>query len=279
MNSFELIIGPEFLGMFFCTLFYGMLVIQTVTYLRTCKKDPVWIKSMVFVLFVANTLLIVIFGRRMFAICVTFFGNLLGKNEAVKTGAAIPALISITAGIVQIFFGYRVLRLGHNRWLFVIIVVMALVQTFGGIGITIHVATLKDVFTELQKLRIEITVCLVAAAAVDITITASLVYYLRKHRTGFSRTDDVISKVIIATVQTGFITAIWATVNLMTYLFVPNNLHMLFHPCLGVMYTNALLSSLNSRGRLSALQYTSGPIPEGGANVTELSPTPHRMDG
>ncbi|KAG8707029.1 hypothetical protein FRC08_000734, partial [Ceratobasidium sp. 394] len=50
------------------------------------------------------------------------------------------------------------------------------------------------------------------------------------------------------TVQTGLLMSLWAVVDLIVFLVVPNNLHLLFSLPLSKLCTNSLMSTLNSRG-------------------------------
>uniref|UniRef100_A0A0W0FAL0 DUF6534 domain-containing protein n=1 Tax=Moniliophthora roreri TaxID=221103 RepID=A0A0W0FAL0_MONRR len=50
------------------------------------------------------------------------------------------------------------------------------------------------------------------------------------------------------TVQTSLVTVVWAMADLMAYLLDPTGTHLIFNCVLPKLYTNSLLSSLNSRG-------------------------------
>lgn len=52
---------------------------------------------------------------------------------------------------------------------------------------------------------------------------------------------------IPVTVQTGLLTAIWAVVDLTVYLTVATGVHLIFNFPLSKLYTNSLMSTLNSR--------------------------------
>ncbi|KAG9018563.1 hypothetical protein FRB90_011392 [Tulasnella sp. 427] len=82
-------------------------------------------------------------------------------------------------------------------------------------------------------------------------ITISLVSYLAKANSGFSQTDDVISKLIRTTVETGAVTATAATAELILFLvYKTNNLHMIPALALAKLYTNTLLATLNARSEV-----------------------------
>ncbi|KAJ7040920.1 hypothetical protein C8F04DRAFT_1253430 [Mycena alexandri] len=84
---------------------------------------------------------------------------------------------------------------------------------------------------------------------VDVTITVILVWYLqRAHKTGVQGTDQLVDRIIRLTVQTGLLTSVWALIDLVLFLTLPNASHLIFQIPMAKMYTNSLMSSLNSRG-------------------------------
>lgn len=74
------------------------------------------------------------------------------------------------------------------------------------------------------------------SAITDVIITWTMVQYLRSHRTGFSATEDIVTKLVrcehscrleqsarlfmfmVVTIQTGAITSLWAIIDLVVYL-------------------------------------------------------------
>ncbi|KAJ6619505.1 hypothetical protein B0H10DRAFT_1793382, partial [Mycena sp. CBHHK59/15] len=62
-----------------------------------------------------------------------------------------------------------------------------------------------------------------SAAAADMLIGISLCYYLSKNRTGFSRTDSLITTLMTYSLTTGFLTGIFACLVVITFGVMPNN--------------------------------------------------------
>ncbi|KAI3608232.1 hypothetical protein WG66_006496 [Moniliophthora roreri] len=58
----------------------------------------------------------------------------------------------------------------------------------------------------------------------------------------------MLSRHFLVTIQTGLITNICVMVDLLSYLLSPSGTHFIFNCVLPKLYTNSLLSSLNSRG-------------------------------
>ncbi|KAG8932216.1 hypothetical protein FRC02_001514 [Tulasnella sp. 418] len=160
---------------------------------------------------------------------------------------AVPLLTGVVSAVVQIFFAWRLWKLGGSYIISGVIVVLALAQAIAAIVSGVWFQLLEDM-AKAGVLRPPAIVWLGGSAAVDLIITASLVTYLSRSSTGFSATDDIIAKVIRMTVETGACTTTAAILELVLFLVYPaTNLYMIPALPLAKLYTNTLLASLNSR--------------------------------
>ncbi|KAF8178948.1 hypothetical protein BJ912DRAFT_648888 [Pholiota molesta] len=92
------------------------------------------------------------------------------------------------------------------------------------------------------------TAGLAVAVVTDVCISSSLCYYLQRGRTGFKRSDDIITKLIALTITTGLLTTLIVIANLVALIAAPEKLYSLFFNfMLAKLYINALLTSLNAR--------------------------------
>lgn len=115
-------------------------------------------------------------------------------------------------------------------------------------------------------------------AVVDVLIAASLCTLLQRSRTGFKKSDSMISKLMLFTVNTGLLTSIFAVLSLATFLAYPNTLiYVTFFFCLGRLYSNSLLASLNCRriirgtDDLDGLSLSLAPATQKGTHVFNVS--------
>ncbi|KAJ8075644.1 hypothetical protein PM082_021274 [Marasmius tenuissimus] len=88
--------------------------------------------------------------------------------------------------------------------------------------------------------------------------------------------DNWLSHSPLATIQTGGLTSVCAIIDLVLFLVDPTALYLTFNYALAKLYTNALLSSLNSR---RGWGYTDGPSEDmarrtAGGNSRKLKKTP-----
>ncbi|KAI0089318.1 hypothetical protein BDY19DRAFT_137487 [Irpex rosettiformis] len=238
--------APIFIGTIFNVMLYGIMILQTYLYFTVYKRDRIWMKAYVALLFVCDSI------NCAFAIALVYipfikqFGNQNALANATWLSAADPAMTGIIACFVQLFFAWRIKVLTGSWPLVLVIASFSITQMFGGLGTAIGMHTVPE-YTEFQRLQVIVIIWLAASALTDTIITVSLVGYLGMHKTGFSSTDDSINRIIRLTVQTGMVTAVCAIVDLICFLVTPNGLHLAFNIPLSKLYTNSLMSSLNSR--------------------------------
>lgn len=248
-----LLFGPMLIGAFFNTTLYGVFVLQTLIYFQAYKKDSRALKLFVTYLIVVETLnagfsigllyepLILKFGQPA---ATTFFPLLLPAEPIMTVAISTP---------IQIFIAWRISVISGKWWVPAIIGILAVISSGGGIWLAQTVVEVQR-FARKPDLHWPALMWLLASAIADVIITVSLVYSLAKRKTGFVQTDDTINKIIRMTVQTGLITAIFAVLDVICFLVLPNTtLNFVWDLALSKLYTNALMSTLNARQSLGRL--------------------------
>ncbi|KAH9933209.1 uncharacterized protein BXZ73DRAFT_101171 [Epithele typhae] len=238
--------GPIFIGVVFNVLLYGVTITQTYIYFTTFKKDRIRMKAFVGLLLLCDTVNCAFDITFLYTALVTNFGNVSALTTATWVFATDAAMTAIIGSLVQLFFAWRVQVLTNNTLAVVVIAACAIIQLLGGIGSSIATGMIPE-FVEFRRFKVIVIIWLSFSAMADCLITIVLVGYLRRHKTGFGPIDDFVDKIIRITVQTGLITALCAIVNLVLFLASPTGLHLIFNLPLSKLYTNSLMSSLNSR--------------------------------
>ncbi|KAH0831946.1 hypothetical protein J3R83DRAFT_12832 [Lanmaoa asiatica] len=86
------------------------------------------------------------------------------------------------------------------------------------------------------------------AAAGDVLITVFLCFTLQISRTGFQKSDTLITKLILFSINTGFLTSLCALASLVCISVWPHMwIYIAFYFCIGRLYCNTLLATLNAR--------------------------------
>ncbi|KAI0647778.1 hypothetical protein C8Q79DRAFT_951904 [Trametes meyenii] len=245
-NTATVTYGPIFIGAVFNILLYGIMITQTYLYYQTGKRDRLWMKLFVLLLFTADTVNCAFDIAFLYIPLINNFGNDRALTVATWVFATDPVMTGIIAFLVQSFFAWRVKVLTQNYFAVIVILVSSFAQLCGGLGTSIAVGKIPE-FVQFQKFQAIVIVWLAFSAVADTIITASLVWHLRRHKTGMPVTDDIVNRIIRLTVQTGLITALCAIIDLVLFLVTPTGLHLIFNLPLSKLYTNSLMSSLNSR--------------------------------
>ncbi|KAK0447637.1 hypothetical protein EV421DRAFT_1889562 [Armillaria borealis] len=230
------------IGLYINIILLGIIATQMYMYLNAYRKDRLWMKIFVVVLFVANV------ANTAF-LCKFLYTSLILNFD--------PALTGIIAGMVQLFFAWRVKVLTNNLWLVAIVAVCALAGTGAAIATSFEVGNTPE-FVKFQDFKVVVIIWLAAECVSDILISGILVWQLRK--TGFQSTDELVDRIIRLTVQTGLITSICAIIDLALFLSdvstrvivdisVRSDIlpHLIFNFPLSKLYTNTMMSTLNSR--------------------------------
>ncbi|KAF8158462.1 hypothetical protein B0H34DRAFT_859225 [Crassisporium funariophilum] len=246
--------GWMFAGFAVNVLLLGVMITQVYLYYGQYKNDKKWIKIFVAVLFCADCLNTGFDFAYLYRSLITYFGDAAFLEKADWLFATDPVITGLIASSVQLFFAWRV-RVLTKTWVY-----PAVIGSFaiaGGVSsiVCAYEITRTPRFVDFQNFKAVVIVWLAAEALGDVIITALLVWYLvRAQRpfsmlmaNGFQRSDMMVDRIIRITVQTGLLTMIVASLDLFFYLYDPTGTHLLFNFPLCKLYSNSLMSSLNSR--------------------------------
>ncbi|KIJ20114.1 hypothetical protein PAXINDRAFT_166257 [Paxillus involutus ATCC 200175] len=248
MGSLDNTLGAFLIGVLISAILYGVTCAQTLYYYRRYPSDPWYIKLLVAAVLASDTVHQALITHSLYTYLVTDFGALQDLGLLVWSLIVEVLFNGFTALMVQCFLAMRVYRLSNKSLLAtvsVMILVMAnfvLVVTY--VARAIHFKTFAQLAT-LQALSKSVNAATVAS---DVLIAALLCMMLQKSRTGFRRSDTLINKLILFTVNTGLLTSICAVASLVSISLWPNTfIYIGFYFCLGRLYCNSLLATLNAR--------------------------------
>ncbi|EKM82062.1 hypothetical protein AGABI1DRAFT_112209 [Agaricus bisporus var. burnettii JB137-S8] len=261
----QLSYGPMLIGVFVNMILYGILLSQTFSYYRLYKSDALWIKCLVLYLFIVETANTGIDMVMMYQPLILEYGHKLDAFPVMF--AAEPITIVAISMPIQLFFAWRIFRLTKQSIIAIVISILSLVSFAGGLWTTIKIIIIKS-FSRKPELHWSALVWFLAATVADVLITVTLVINLSKRKTGFSATDDAISKIIRMTVQTGMLTALFAIGDVVFFMSeVFSFVNFIWDLALTKIYANCLMSTLNARASLKEM--TSGH-----SNQRHFSSTP-----
>ncbi|KAK7045001.1 hypothetical protein R3P38DRAFT_2882054 [Favolaschia claudopus] len=247
--------------MFFNFALMGSLLVQVYNYYQAFPKDRISTKCIVYILFVlelAQTIIMTYFAYTIFG---AGFGNVETFDRSALEWFPVCILGSIVAGIVQIFYAWR-LRSFSGSWIAGgIVAALALIQVGSGIGQGVISKRLVD-RSNLTGKPIVVTLWLVSTAVCDVFIAGFMTFYLTRGQIQSVRMKNTITKVVRYTVETGAITALVAIIQIVIQHASPkNNYFETPSWTLGKLYSNNLLVLLNSRAvTIGGRDYTQSTV-------------------
>ncbi|KZV66854.1 hypothetical protein PENSPDRAFT_654563 [Peniophora sp. CONT] len=242
-------IGALFVGWGISTLVFGMFCLQTWTYFTRYPSDSIWNKMLVSLIWALEVTHQALIGHACWTYTTTDFGHVeaIFLEETVWCVSAVVLLGAVVGAIVKLFLGYRVYKISKGNYLwFGIISSLAISQL--GTAIAFSVQASQVLISELIKLKTLGTVSLSLGAATDIVTALVLCFYLHTMRTGYRRSDGVINRLIVFSVNTGALTSAFSLSVVVLYQVMPNNfifIAIYFLVC--KLYSNSCLATLNSR--------------------------------
>ncbi|KAL7280170.1 hypothetical protein ACG7TL_006589 [Trametes sanguinea] len=267
METLDSTFGAALVGLVVGCCLYGITILQTFAYFRSYNTDSKFVKSLVIVLTVLDTLHLILCTRTIYWYLVTNFGNTDNLDITTWSMAVsipspaifvrlsrFPLTVETPQGliglIVEAFFARRVWMMSRNWIITGIILILAALHFGLGVVFTAQSFILGR-FSKFRSLTWVTCLGLGAAAASDILIAGAMCYYLYKKRTGLKRTDSLVTTLMVYSINTGLATSIIGTICVVAFGAMPTNFIWLgFFWIMGKCYVNSFLALLNSRDRL-----------------------------
>ncbi|EIM81689.1 uncharacterized protein STEHIDRAFT_125199 [Stereum hirsutum FP-91666 SS1] len=264
-SQLELTFGSTLIGLLVSGALYGITLGQTVTYYRRFrKKDRPFIRWLVFVLWVADTLHLALCTHTIYWYLVS---NYLRPSALLETEWSINLQTDCNGFIgflVECFFAWRTWRLSKNYFVTGCIVILASIHFGLGVVFTVKAFEIKE-FSRYDTLLWIACTGLGSAAVADMLIAVTMCWYLYQSRTGFPSTDSMIKTLMLYSLNTGLLTSLIALSCVITYAVMPLTfVWMGLFWVLGKCYVNSFLATLNSR------EYIRQKVNDGGPSFIDM---------
>ncbi|GLB38294.1 hypothetical protein LshimejAT787_0501590 [Lyophyllum shimeji] len=250
MGDVDLSFGAYLLGAFLNTYFYGLVTFQYMSYHGTKFGDPWYIRALVFFLFSRDTADSVAIVRMAWIYSLQLYRHPEAVPNMTWLYAWTNASFSITALVVQTFLAYRIYRLKGSIIAFSFTCLLSVVSFFLGIIITIFLTRLEKVAEAVDFETVTI-VWQSFETGVDWINAGTLTIILLRSRNGLRGSNELISRLIRVSLQTGLLPTICTTVSLILFMRYPNT--QLFGTIglpLGRMYSATIMDTLLVRQKL-----------------------------
>ncbi|KAI0070173.1 hypothetical protein K474DRAFT_897000 [Panus rudis PR-1116 ss-1] len=253
---------PEYIlggGILFATasfIPYGITVVQAYSYMLSYPYDPLWIKTLVALVTILETVFSALVLHVVYHFCVTGWGNFILINTIPWSAPSCVVAMSFVVLIVQGYYVHRLWILSkHNKILtgivgFIYIARIALQWVTIANEFRSHFWT--D-FEEKQVIQWTVETGCIVSAITDGLIAATLTFYIRRSRSPLKRTESVVRWIIIYSVNTGAISMIVSICVAVTFITLKRS--VIFAGLillLGRSYANSFLGTLNARAMLKS---------------------------
>ncbi|KAF9059048.1 hypothetical protein BDP27DRAFT_528006 [Rhodocollybia butyracea] len=245
--------GAMLLGIIVSAILYGITLVQALYYYNRYRTDAWYMKSLVAATIVLDTLHMGFVIHTIYFYLITKYYDNEQLNFMIWSVLAEAIPTGVTGALVQTFYTIRVWRLSKRNYvLATLIMLFVLGQTGCGVAwviISLQLSTYEQLLG-ISGLTLSINALSTAA---DVIIAASLCYLLARSRTGFKHSDTMINNLILFGVNTGLSTSLCATASLIALIASRNTLlYAPFYFCIGRLYSNSLLATLNGRHHIRA---------------------------
>ncbi|KAL4269496.1 DUF6534 domain-containing protein [Pleurotus pulmonarius] len=240
--------GAALIGCILAAALYGVSTVQTFFYFTHYSRDPWYTQQIVLAVWVFDTLHQALITHTVYHYVISNYFNPIALGNMIWS-ILLEVLVNGFIGlIVQSYLMHRIWRLsGKKLWPLFLIGPFILGEFVCSLVFTI-LSLQMTTFAELTSLKgLSMTVNVLAAAG-DLLISICLVLMLHKRRTGFKKSNTIISRLIIFTINTGLLTTMCAIASLISILVWDATLiYVTFFFCIGRFYANTLLATLNAR--------------------------------
>ncbi|EIW53728.1 uncharacterized protein TRAVEDRAFT_52848 [Trametes versicolor FP-101664 SS1] len=269
--------GAVLLGTFVGLILYGLTLHQSYRYLRLYPNDSRALKCLVAFVVLLETITSV-FSMH---VCYFYLTTNYFNPEALLHGVWSLNLFPVASGIIMIsaqsFFARRVWHLGARISKAVVLFAGTLCIVEIGFFIAASAeAFIIPTFAGFRRVTWLVSTGSTMAVTADMTLTAALIVFLHRSRTGLKRTDTMIDILILYSVNTGLLTGILNLLSLLFAFIRPGDLIYIGFGIVGAkMYATTLLAALNSRQSLashgSGISNDTNPFGFGGTAALHIS--------
>lgn len=264
--NFNNSLGYVTIGILFETIFYGIAVAQMCYYVSKYIKDPLWLKLLVAVLWITDTIKAITCVMTLWFILVRHHADLVALLE-VPTPYMIEQTVDfVESSTVQCYYIYIIWKLGPRTWWNRLCCISAAIMaeaTLACVAAAMYYDLHRyDASASVDLFRLTITTNVITLVT-DLYITISLCFVFQRARiptersileSDAARSEGILSKLVKYTANRGLIFCLQQAVMLGTYIWdykTGVQVTEVFSFSRGACYLNAFLAVLNARHHIN----------------------------
>ncbi|EMD37346.1 hypothetical protein CERSUDRAFT_83124 [Gelatoporia subvermispora B] len=254
-------IGAFLVGVVISAALYGITVVQTYIFFRQSHDDTRLLRYSVFTLCVLDTLHQVLLTVGLWTYAISDYGN--PQAVSIPDWTLIAALVvsALMAVIIKLHFCSRVWHLSGRNKMLIFPMVFFTFSEFVCSNVFAGLASTINDFDDFNKITPNYYVGAISGMIADLLIATSQVVMLWTRRTGFKKTDNVLSTLMVYSINTGLLTSAVAFVALVSFATMKDNLiYVAVYHEVSKLLLNAFLATYNARGGLRNQCQNSGDL-------------------
>ncbi|THU83610.1 hypothetical protein K435DRAFT_592978, partial [Dendrothele bispora CBS 962.96] len=227
---------------------FGMLSIQVYVYHIAFPNEKIRLKCLVFGIYFIEAIQTIIITHDAWKAYASGYGRLEALGNLQLEWLAVPFLSGIVSCMVQITYAHRLFVLSGSKLLAIGVSLISVMQGSAAVAQGVQaffIGNLADLATEAFT---SCAIWLAGSAVCDIIIAIGMTFLLLKRNTQYPTTNTIITKLVHLVVETGLLTAVATSVDLVLFLAFP---HQSYYACIALtlakLYSNSLLAIFNSR--------------------------------
>jgi len=235
-----------------------MTVVQANNYFHSYRGDPLWLKSCVAILCLLDALHLCFSVHMMYFYIVDNFGNVEAIGHIIWSLKGLGTVQVLVIWLVQCLYLSRIWKLSRKIvtnekiWSALVAgIITNVIMAFSvGLLFTIKMFQLSHGLSP-AAFRWAIFLGFSVTIVIDTFIAVVMSILLYRSRTGFKRTDSILSTLIQYTVGTGLLTTAASIVYIVLYVIKPDSLLYLAQEfSITRLYANSFLAMMNARSAL-----------------------------
>ncbi|KAG1879078.1 hypothetical protein F4604DRAFT_551948 [Suillus subluteus] len=243
--------GALFIGVIIAAVLFGVTIVQVFIYFQTHSGTGItFYKLVVILLWILDALHLALIVYSIYFYLVINYANIGALIEFIWSCKLQLVVTVFTIFVEHLIYAYRICTVskGRSKVLPVIVGVVVVLTSGPAIAAIWYMYKEVHVIPDLVKIEWAICVYLGTIACVDVIIALSLCYILATSRTGFSRMDLFITKLMIYIINTGCLTSMCSMTIIITFAVMPKNYAFkVVEFILLKLYVNSYIALLNAR--------------------------------
>lgn len=245
--------GAMFVGLLLGSIFYGITILQTISYYSTYTTDKVFLKLLVAMLWILDTLSLAMIAHGLYIYLISDYMDPLALAYMSWSLSTEPIVSGAVALIVHFFLCHRIAML-NKRWrLYAIFLAVFAIAPFS-MAMVSSIKTVSggaETWLNMPDFKALADAGNIMTSVLDILIAGTICVQLHQGRSGLAKSDAMIQLIILYTITTGLLPTLVSLGDLIAYSIDPDNMaFFIFNILVSKAYANTLLATLNSRGSI-----------------------------